>query len=442
MDSLTDAPAIADDDAPPVTPPFSIALDPFAYFGKRRSVLGPFGGDDRLSDPSYAFHTHYVEPPVGAAAFTIRLAGVKASCGTLNVRIHVIPIDHSAEARLLKTANVPLDSLAEAGGEVAYRIVAQPGKCYAVFGLVTDETDVVCSGVTITLNTVDDDSIAVEDIAESRRSVFSSGAATTAPHLLSQRAPSLAFPSSQLCTDRQFAEPAFRTALTDLGERPDATRSAWSRAFVLCALRQYGMLRSGGAALSFGVRDDAMPAIAAAAGCAVARVVPMGRDVAEATVAMRRPAICTSAGFDQHVTVLNGEPTKLPSDMRGYDFLWSTDMIASCASVADAFDFVSRTVFRLAAGGIAVHVFDLRVDANDEVGGGEPHLVLRRRHLERLAFMQLAAGHDVCQLRYAGGRFGAWGRTPDPILASRRAIQMVAGMTVTSFGIVIRRSTQ
>lgn len=355
--------------APPASSRRVVELDPFAYFPTRRSILGGFGGTDGISDPGYAFHTQYQPSAPGPITFTVRLSGLVAESGNLLLRINAVVADFSQEAKLARSAQVPLAILVSHNGEVSLQVQARRGMAYALLGYVYNEAEVPVTGVTITLDRLDHSDTDADAYVEIEQTRFGAQAAKPVGLLIAEGVPSFRAPVSQVETqeqhrDREFARLAREIGLAGGGD-------AWPQAYVARVLEVYGMLEPGAQGLQLGGDDGRLATFVEKRGCPVTRRDPHGVDDAA-----------------------------LPSDLGGpYDFLWSIGAASRLPGIADAAAWIEATLDLLNVGGMAVHCFRFARDATAATGDGM--LRFTRGDVERLAFSLIANNHEAAQLAYA-----------------------------------------
>jgi hypothetical protein len=81
--------------------------------------------------------------------------------------------------------------------------------------------------------------------------------------------PTLAAPTSQLCTADQLDEPAYPAWCAAIGEAPKTHRKQWEFVYILSVLEELGKLSRGRTGLGFGCGPSLCPPLIAARGCEV-----------------------------------------------------------------------------------------------------------------------------------------------------------------------------
>ena len=361
----------------------ALLLDPFEYHGHTASCIAGLGGDHPNPDAAYAFHTGYVPVARGYAHFTVRFRNLRARFGTLWLRIHMLPAEPGAAARMVTSDRVQLNRLVHHGGETFVKFEAFHGATYALMGLIPDRTDASAEDLSVELDRPfdpdqDDDRISIDDASST---VFGTKAVKPASQLLSMEAPVFSKPVSQPFTPMQLAEPAFRRWLAEAGS--GSSEENWARAYLLQALETYGMLQAGARGLVFGSMPSGIAELFDRTGLRHEQVALTG-DAVRAT---------EDAPPSREV-----DPVVLPSGLIAFDFLCSIHASDRFEDERAAAAFIEKTMECLRPGGIAVHVvlacaaFARR---HEEAGP----TCFDRNAIERIVLGLISRGHDVARLK-------------------------------------------
>ena len=132
--------------------PGPLALDPFAFYGNPSSNIVGLGGTSPPPEPTYGFHTDYVPVSRGHAHFTVKFDQLAARKGTLWLRIHMLPNEPGATARMVTGHRVQLNWLAHHGGSIDLCFEAFRGATYSIMGVVLDQTDASALALSVTLD--------------------------------------------------------------------------------------------------------------------------------------------------------------------------------------------------------------------------------------------------------------------------------------------------
>lgn len=352
-------------------------LDPFSFHPSWRSAIRGLGGAEPANDPAFAFHTPYVEVAPGPCNFTVRFDGLAARYGVLQLRVHMIAAEPGSVARMANMDRIALNRLVQLGGEVSIRFEGFRGYAFALMALVPDETDAQALGLSVALDRPVEGQEADEAVGDGRTSAFGRDAARPATHLVVADPPSFASPVSQPCTARQLAEPAFRELRRELAVPAGDDLDGWRQAYVLQALRRYGMLAEGARGLGFGLDDG-------------------DRGLSRA-LAAHGPAL-TATGFGEGAGPRRVDPDALPRDLVDFDFLWSVDALGALPSADAGVRFVEEAMRCLRPGGLAVHVMPFALD-NSSRGAPLPGPTYRRGDVERMGLLAISRNHEVAQIK-------------------------------------------
>jgi hypothetical protein len=355
------------------------ALDPFEFHGHPISSIPGLGGTGPLPDPTYAFHTSYVPVARGHAHFLVRFTNLQARRGSLLLRIHMLPDEPGAVAKLVTSHRVQLNWLAHHGGETQLRFEAFRGARYAIMGLVPDQLDASADALTIMLDRPagEDDLAAGGEGADARSTPYVSETirSVPAPLLLSLEPPSFVQPVSQPCTMEQLREPAFRKWCDGLRDLPVSPIERWQIAYVLQVLDRYGTLKAGARGLILGHAN-----------------APVERALIEAGTTFQRVALNQNEAGG--VIVIN--PGDLPGELFAFDFLLSIRATDTLGSDRLAVGFIERAMECLRPNGLAVHVTGYHPNPT-----GLSSVTFDRNGLERIAFTLISRGHQMARLKPA-----------------------------------------
>ena len=209
-------------------------IDPFSYYSGQASAIPGFGGELPPPDAGYCFHTEYIAVRPGLASYQLRIAGVRASCGRLALRVHSHRRDRAENAKFVAGAQIDLDGRDGPELCVGVQFVALPQTQYAFYGQFVRDADIRADAVTVSLG---EGAGQAHEYVEPPPSVLASPLdrqdlmpAKALLHVLSHP---LGAPVSQDCTVRQMAE-----------LRADASSGHglddWAEALCLNALRVHG----------------------------------------------------------------------------------------------------------------------------------------------------------------------------------------------------------
>lgn len=348
-------------------------LDPFSYHPGKASAIRGLGGAEPDPDPAYAFHTDYVSVAEGPCHFTVRFEGLEAKLGTLLLRVHMYVDVANPRVLLSNSLRIQFNRLLLAGGETSIRFDGFHGVKFGLYGAVLGETDALATGLSVTLDRPLGAMPLDNPAAELRNSSYGQDATRAEPTLITLAPPTLAAPVAQAGTSPQLREPVFRdwAAQLDLKRAPDRTR--WAAAYVLQALRTYGMLQPGAAGLAF-----------------AAEPAPVAHAIERLGIRCEAAALPDTA-------------EALPGPLVNFDFLWTIDMLGA-DGVAGAATLGEALMRCLRPGGIAVHVLPFLPGLAQRAPEGETAATFRRGDVERLALTMISRKFEAAQLKIDHGR--------------------------------------
>lgn len=245
--------------------------------------------------------------------------------------------------------------------------------------------------------------------------------------------PTFEHPVSQPVNTNQFFEPAFKKwALNELQWQFGFNRKLWEYSYILQSLKVNGKLNGRG--LGFGVGEEP--------------VVPvMLRHGAQLVATDLNPGDARSRGWDPmkfdvgtsaNLQIRHVNMNCIPSDLCGFDFVWSCGSLEHIGGHAAGLNFVERAMACLKPGGIAVHTTELMYD-NDEYPFDSPNLsIYRGSDIQELAARLRDQGHCM-ELNL---QFGT--HVLDSLVSDEGSPwelmmrERVAGRVITSVGLIVR----
>jgi hypothetical protein len=387
-----------------VIPTENLLLNPFSYMGNVASRIQGLGGNAPGHDTAYVFHTHYVEAAPGRAKFTVRFANLTGRGGTLMLRIHMLPMEEDAKARLVNSERISMSRLIAHGGETSINFEGFRGMSFALYGTIHDNTDACADDLQVILDhPAHPDSRDGTTPIEGKNTQFSAkGISPTARFLVTEQT-SLAKPVTQVATHRQLREAAGTAWLRMLDTEPTTDLGRWRAAYILEALKKYGVLEAEAIGLGFDWADSPIPAMIAASGTIVHIVQPRHPFPPEhehtPLAGLERPGICDPHAFFERVTTRRADLAPLQHNLRNFDFLWSTNFCERFMSANSAVGFIQDTIAYLRPGGVAVHVLPFDVASIRRAVALPNMMVAQRNQIERLALLIISQNHEISQFR-------------------------------------------
>ncbi len=268
--------------------------------------------------------------------------------------------------------------------------------------------------------------------------------------------PTLANVVSQLATENQFREPVYKQWCEEIRETPRFHRKQWEFVYTLQALRQHGMLSKGIRGVGFGVGSEPLPAVMANYGCSIVATEinieranekgwVKGRDVESQLAFLNDRGICDERSFKSLVEYKDVDMNDIPSNLRGFDFVWSCCSLEHVGSMDLAIDFILNSLECLKPGGIAVHTTEYNIHTLLPTVTKGSTVFFQKRHIHRLAQRLVEEGHHVTLNLHKGN--GKLDRHYDfPPYSEEKHLKLIVSkqgkfFVATSLGLLIKKKS-
>ncbi len=283
----------------------------------------------------------------------------------------------------------------------------------------------------------------------------SGGVIPTFPNLTSQA------PSAAQCDTPEYLEIATRLfGWTEPPAEDVYHRKHWEWIYILQAIREAGLLRSGASAVGFGVGSEPVPAFLAAEGISVLATDQgsegatgdewlVGDQLMRGLGSLSRPHLIDDEQLASLVRIRDVDMNAVPADIGTFDIAWSSCVIEHLGSPQHGLDFVLESCRLLNPGGIAVHTTELELTEKSQTMDYGHCAVYRIEDLEELATRLDAEGCDLLPLNFTVAmdtfkdRWISVAVHPEygPVLPDPSVhLKLVLGESVsTSFGLIIRK---
>ncbi|WP_458097333.1 SAM-dependent methyltransferase [Roseomonas sp. WA12] len=262
--------------------------------------------------------------------------------------------------------------------------------------------------------------------------------------------PTLASPTSQLCTEDQLREPAYAGWCATIGEAPRMHRKQWEFCWILAVMRAMDLIRPGTRMLGFGVGQEPLPSMLAANGVSVLAtdappevVEGVGWDStgqhAAGLMQLYHPRLIDEATFRERVSFAPVDMNAIPPDLHGYDACWSSCCFEHLGSIEHGLRFFENSLETLRPGGIAVHTTEFNLGSNEATLETPGLSFFRRRDIEGMLERLAARGHVVWPLNLHPGDAPLDAYVDAPPYALPHLKIEALGYVTTSIGIVVQR---
>ncbi len=256
----------------------------------------------------------------------------------------------------------------------------------------------------------------------------------------------------QACTQATLTSSAFRRWTGELRESPENMhRKIWEWDYIAQALHERGMLAPRRRGLGFAVGREPLAALFASYGC---DVVATDADSAEAlrsgwaqsgqhaasAADLNARGICPADVFARAVTFRAVDMTRIPADLTGFDFVWSSCAIEHLGTIALGRRFMTEMMRCLKPGGVAVHTTEFNVSSNADTIEAGHDVIFRKRDLVEMAAELLALGYEVRPFDFSVGNHPIDQFVDQPPYKGQPHLKLRLGPFVsTSFGLIVGR---
>lgn len=255
---------------------------------------------------------------------------------------------------------------------------------------------------------------------------------------------------SSACTQKQLLSDTFQDWTVRLHlSRNVLHRKYWEYCYIAQALHERGLLRPGMRGLGFAVGREPLVALFASLGCdIVATDLDAERAAEVGWVATNQHSssidhlndagICPAEEFRRRVSFRCVDMNHLPSDLRGFDFIWSSCSIEHLGNIWRGQRFMLNMARCLKPGGVAIHTTEYNVDSDDATLASGCNVVFRRQDLRFMSSLLQTCGHRVEPLDFDTGSDPADLVVDEPPHNKLPHLKLRLGpFASTSFGIIV-----
>ena len=256
---------------------------------------------------------------------------------------------------------------------------------------------------------------------------------------------------SKLCTQAQLETQEFHTYAAALREPVGRMhRKLWEYCFVVEAVEAAGLLKPGASGLGFGVGREPLTAFFASRGCEVVAtdlIETEARDAGWVDTGQHATymeqindrGICDPTCLKKLVQFRNINMKDIPSDLTGFDFLWSCCALEHLGSIQQGGAFILSAMRALKPGGVAIHTTEFNVSSNSSTITEGSTVLFRKRDIQKICSTLLASGHKI-SVDWRLGDLPADRIIDQPPYKSIPHMKLqIEGYTVTSIGLIIRK---
>jgi len=257
---------------------------------------------------------------------------------------------------------------------------------------------------------------------------------------------------SNVCNQHQLETAQFSDWCSQIKERVGHMhRKIWEWCFIAQALSERGMLTAGKRGLGFAVGQEPLIALFAKHGC---EIVATDLDIDTARAIgwvntnehstdlshLNTRGICDPRVFEEHVRFQVVDMRHVPTQLEGFDFVWSSCAIEHLGSLEKSIEFMERMVDCLKPGGVAVHTteYNLSSDTDTLVDGNS--VIFRKSDLRELVEKLAKKGCRVEPMDFELGQGPADLVVDEPPYTHDPHLRLMIGPYLsTSFGIIVTK---
>lgn len=225
---------------------------------------------------------------------------------------------------------------------------------------------------------------------------------------------------SRVCRERDFTEmesfirvlPPLQEVYPDLGIPKGIThRKVWEWAFIYATLEKNHMLQAGKKGLGFAVGGEPLPALFAGLGCKILASdywekeenewVHNGQNLQGDLENLNKWGLCPPDVFHKNVSMANIDMNNLPTDLKEFDFCWSSCAVEHLGDLQKGKDFLYNHINLLRRGGIAVHTIEFNTSSDEQTIESGDTVLFRKKDIEEIAARLRSSGcRIICDFTY------------------------------------------
>ena len=175
------------------------------------------------------------------------------------------------------------------------------------------------------------------------------------------------------------------------------------------------MLAEGKRGLGFGCGTEPLSALMASMGCEILATdldtetaVKQGwwtktHQHADGLAQLNEAGLCDPVLFARKVSYRSCDMTAIPSELKGFDFVWSSCSLEHLGSLENGLEFIERSMDCLKPGGVAVHTTEFNLGTNDRTLETNAVVAYRKKDIEALALRLIAKGYRIPLINFSPG---------------------------------------
>lgn len=259
--------------------------------------------------------------------------------------------------------------------------------------------------------------------------------------------------TSQLCNQEFFGLPFFQYWARKFKNDLILHRKLWEFVYVTQVLHENNCLQPNKKGLVFGVGTEPLPALYASMGCEIlATDLDFSNDrakdwantdqhIAKDILRLNERNICPNDVFLKNVKYRDVDMNNIPSDIRDFDFNWSSCSMEHLGGMDKSFDFLVNCLETLKPGGLAVHTTEFNLSSNNETSTDPYCCIFREKDILSWVKKITALGHYVYPLDLRRGTYVTDNYVDIPPYCKHKVhLRILLGQFAsTSIGLIIRK---
>jgi SAM-dependent methyltransferase len=258
---------------------------------------------------------------------------------------------------------------------------------------------------------------------------------------------------SELCKAKDFETDWYKRWCNEMNETPRLHRKQWEFAYIMQALWERECLRPSKKGLVFAVGTEPLPSVFAKYGCIITAtdIHPdkgkelgwdNGNQLCFGIESLNERKLCDDETFMKAVSYKPVNMNKIPPDLNGFDFNWSSCSFEHLGSINKGMQFLKKQLQTLKPGGWAVHTTEFNISSNDLTQDNDPNTVIfRKKDIDQVVAEITAEGHFVEELDFSlGGLPQDFNVDVFPYSDDAHIRLQINEFVVTSIGLIIQKS--
>ena len=257
---------------------------------------------------------------------------------------------------------------------------------------------------------------------------------------------------SELCKAAHWQSPWFQRWVKELKEPARFHRKQWEFIYVMQALWERDCIQKGKKGLVFAVGSEPGPSIFANYGCEILAtdILPAeGREKGWETAdqlcfgieSLNKRNLTDDETLRRQVAYRPVDMNKIPSDLRNFDFNWSSCSFEHLGSIDKGLDFLENQMDTLKPGGWAVHTTEFNISSDTSTSETGDTVIFRMQDIELIAARLRKKGHLVERIDYSlGGLPEDFDVDVEPHTQDVHLKLQIGEYVVTSIGLIFQKS--